>query len=285
MDRVLFWWAYLLAPPHIKLLLWIFLSCTGQRIHSVWQPLVATERFDLHEHHTATVHPGVSPSVTVQTEPAFFNVSQHQVSDSGYGNRPKLLYSRQGLLSLNASQYHLTCDVISRLRELHIGYRLPRKRSCRGGRRKQNQIKVCVGNRSVPTPDPLFESHCSDQRVASATDPQDRDSLIMINTNPRRQFLTVCHFNAQSVAGNQSEKRSEIELFVRDESVDVLLLTETWLKCQGDEAKCVDMTPPGYTLRSFPRATRGGGVAFLLRNTILDNAVITTTFPFHPRIF
>ncbi|KAK7497005.1 hypothetical protein BaRGS_00011741 [Batillaria attramentaria] len=55
---------------------------------------------------------------------------------------------------------------------------------------------------------------------------------------------------------------------------------ETWLRCQGDEAKCVDMTPPGYTLRSFPRATRGGGVAFLLRNTILDNAVITTTFPF-----
>ena len=46
-----------------------------------------------------------------------------------------------------------------------------------------------------------------------------------------------------------------------------MLLTETWLCCQGDEAKCSDMTPPGYTLRSFPRATRGGGVAFLLRNS------------------
>ena len=108
----------------------------------------------------------------------------------------------------------------------------------------------------------------------------DPGSLIRINTNLKCQFLTVCSFNAQSVAGNRNDKRSEIELFVRDESVDVLLLTETWLHCQSDEAKCVDMTPPGHTLRSFPRATHGGGVAFLLCNAIMDNAAITTTFPF-----
>ncbi|KAK7504048.1 hypothetical protein BaRGS_00004780 [Batillaria attramentaria] len=279
MDRVLFWWVYLLAPPHFKLLLWIFLSCTGQCIHSVWQPLLVGERHDLHAP-TAVVHPGVSPFVTVRNEPAFLSLSQSQVSDIVLTNRPKLSYSRRDLLSLNANQSDLAPGVISRLRELHIGYRLPRKRSCRGGRRKQRQIKVSVNNHPVSPPDPLVASYCSDQCVASSTQPRERSSLITIDTNPKRQFLTVCHFNAQSVAGNRSAKRGEIELFVRDESVDILLLTETWLCCQGDEAKCVDMTPPGYTLRSFPRATRGGGVAFLLRNTVLDNAVITTTFPF-----
>ena len=72
--------------------------------------------------------------------------------------------------------------------------------------------------------------------------PTDPGSLIRINTNLKRQFLTVCSFNAQSVAGN--DKRGQMELFAWDESVVVLLLTETWLRCQGDEAKCVDMTPP-----------------------------------------
>ena len=29
-----------------------------------------------------------------------------------------------------------------------------------------------------------------------------------------------------------------------DEQLNVLFITETWQSCQGDEAQCVDMTPP-----------------------------------------
>ena len=73
-------------------------------------------------------------------------------------------------------------------------------------------------------------------------------------------------FQLASVSGNRNAKRSEIERFFElDEAVDIWLLTETWLRCQGDDAKCVDVTPPGYTLRSFPPPPpvlrgEGGGI-------------------------
>ena len=55
---------------------------------------------------------------------------------------------------------------------------------------------------------------------------------------------------------------------------------ETGLRCQGDDSNYVNMTPQSYTLRSFPNATRGEGVAFILPNGVMDSAVITLTFPF-----
>ena len=67
-----------------------------------------------------------------------------------------------------------------------------------------------------------------------------------------RKYTTyVCCFNAQS-AGHW-DKITDIGNFVHDENVDTLFLTDTWLRCQGDEAKCVDTTPVGYNRRSLPR--------------------------------
>ena len=66
--------------------------------------------------------------------------------------------------------------------------------------------------------------------------------------------------------------------FVKDEGVDILFLTETWMKTHGDESKCVDLTPPGYKLRSFPRATREGGLAAIYRDHFPLR--VNTTFPF-----
>ena len=66
--------------------------------------------------------------------------------------------------------------------------------------------------------------------------------------------------------------------FVKDEGVDIMFLTETWMKTHGDESKCVDLTPPGYKLRSFPRATRGGGLAVICRDHFPLS--VNTTFPF-----
>ena len=58
------------------------------------------------------------------------------------------------------------------------------------------------------------------------------------------------------------------------------MITETWLHSQGDEAKYTDLTPPGYTLRSFPRPSRGGGIAILFRDSIMNRASVTASFPF-----
>ncbi|KAL8588124.1 hypothetical protein ACOMHN_059498 [Nucella lapillus] len=72
---------------------------------------------------------------------------------------------------------------------------------------------------------------------------------------------------------------------IRDESID-MFITETWLKPQGDEAACVDVTPGGYSMRSFPRqARRGGGIAFITRNSLFEHATVTTEFPFDHNSF
>ena len=47
------------------------------------------------------------------------------------------------------------------------------------------------------------------------------------------------------------------------EDIDVLFLTEALLRSHGDEAKLADITPPGYNMKSFLRASWGGGLAFL----------------------
>ncbi|KAL8596034.1 hypothetical protein ACOMHN_021074 [Nucella lapillus] len=97
--------------------------------------------------------------------------------------------------------------------------------------------------------------------------------------------MTVCCFNAQSISCKRN-KRVEIENVIRDESIDIMFITETWLKPQGDEAACVDVTPGGYSMRSFPRqARRGGGIAFITRNSLFEHATVTTEFPFDHNSF
>ncbi|KAL8574863.1 hypothetical protein ACOMHN_044885 [Nucella lapillus] len=65
-----------------------------------------------------------------------------------------------------------------------------------------------------------------------------------------------------------------------------MFITETWLKPQGDEAACVDVTPGGYSMRSFPcQAGRGGGIAFITRNSLFEHATVTTEFPFDHNSF
>ena len=86
----------------------------------------------------------------------------------------------------------------------------------------------------------------------------------------------MCVFNAQSV--EPKDKRTEIVEFICDECIDIMFLTETWIRSHDDEAKYADLKPPGYSLRSFPRATRGGGLPVILRDNF--PVTITTSFPF-----
>ena len=60
-------------------------------------------------------------------------------------------------------------------------------------------------------------------------------------------------------------------------SYDLVFLTETWLRPTGDECEMAAVTPPGFTLKSVPRANgTGGGLAVLFRNSLVDCVKVST---------
>jgi hypothetical protein len=97
--------------------------------------------------------------------------------------------------------------------------------------------------------------------------------------------LLVCAFNAQALG--QSEKRTAICTFIADNDVDVMLLSETWLRSSGDEAKLKDLAPPGYSVQSFARDSlgvsgRGGGIALVIKDCLRKHATFTQSSLHHP---
>ena len=69
-------------------------------------------------------------------------------------------------------------------------------------------------------------------------------------------------------------------IFIVDNDVDVLCLTETWLLPSGDEAKCSDLSSPGYRTLSFPCPSHGGGIAFVVADSLAPFLSVTTDFSF-----
>ena len=225
-------------------------------------------------------------------------------------------YARQDLLDIgsasSSSAGPLSPLLIARLRHLGLACNQPRKprRSRRGGRNEPRKISVRIDGSDRPVRPPPVDSistqpdlkhHSShpDTTTATVIDAKSLSSsyshhhkqgnLIRINPSQNDKGLTVSVFSAQSVG--PKEKRAEIVEFVKDECVDILFLTETWMKTHGDESKCVDLTPPGYKLRSFPRATRGGGLAVIYRDhfpvthTSFELVQLQLTAPHHIHFF
>ena len=132
---------------------------------------------------------------------------------------------------------------------------------------------------------PDLQHHSSKSHFSSYSPHQKQGNLIRINTSQNDNGLTASVFNAQSVG--PKEKRTKTVEFVKDECVDISFLTEAWMKTDGDESKCVDLTPPGHKLRSFPRATRGGGLAvtFPFTHTSFELLELKLTAPRHIHFF
>ena len=108
---------------------------------------------------------------------------------------PVYYYTRTKLLSLRTKTSLLSHSTVDCLKDINIGYHLPRRRrSSRGVKRKKKNLHLFI----------------------------------------------VASFNAQSVKGNDMAcKRCETSTFIKDNGVDFLFVTETWLSAQGDEAKTV----------------------------------------------
>ena len=221
--------------------------------------------------HTACLlrrrHPQLAHTTSRSTAPPL-----HIVSPPSTGPPPSISYSREELLAVNPSA--ITSALTSRLRQLRIGVDLSRRvRGCRGGRRKQRKIPV-VTPTSRPTP------------VPTKSKTVNFNNLISIPLAPpcsSDPMLLIAHFNPCSVG--LSRKRSAINDFIYENNVDIFCVTESWLLPVGDEAKCVDLAPPGYRTLSFPRCSRGGGIAFVVRESLVPHLTTTSSFPFQHSSF
>ena len=77
-------------------------------------------------------------------------------------------------------------------------------------------------------------------------------------------------------------KRCEISTFIKDNGVDLFLVTETWLIAQGDRTQTVELAPSGFDVKSFSRQSRsrGCGIATMFKSILGSNITFKTNFVF-----
>jgi hypothetical protein len=62
-------------------------------------------------------------------------------------------------------------------------------------------------------------------------------------------------------------KASSLCEYIKDNSLDIFGITETWLK-QRDQTVIAELTPPGYTMQHIPRSSGRGVVLPLYTETV-----------------
>ena len=162
-------------------------------------------------------------------------------------------YTRHDLLSLETAATpppFFSPQLIARLLHLGIARNVPRKprRSRRGGKNERRKIKVIVGFRErLPSDSSSSPTPCQHTTsVPPSSPPSDRDDLsasslsaplrpphrqllhIPLSSSSAENTLLVCLFKARSVG--TSRKRSDNSTFIQDNNIDIMLLTETWLR-------------------------------------------------------
>ena len=93
-----------------------------------------------------------------------------------------------------------------------------------------------------------------------------------VETSPKYNILYTCNGR-------------KFVTFMQDQNIDILFLTETWLTAKGDETKCADMCPAGYSAKSFPRLSRGGGLAVIYRSSLQSYISVDATIDFDHTVF
>ena len=96
-------------------------------------------------------------------------------------------------------------------------------------------------------------------------------------------LLRAALFNARLVG--TPEKRCEISNYINDNAIDLMFLTETWLRSHGDEAKIADLAPSGCAVKSFLRPSRGGGIAVIFRTSLSSHLTVKADFSFTQNTF
>ena len=88
---------------------------------------------------------------------------------------------------------------------------------------------------------------------------------ISLNPGPSARNIKACHLNVRSLRN----KTSAFSDFVLSNDLDVVGVTETWLRPSDTQGLMDEITPAGFQLHQVPRENKkGGGVAVLVRNGI-----------------
>ena len=141
--------------------------------------------------------------------------------------------------------------------------RFYKRRGCRGGKRKQRHINTIVSPWCVRKP------HNTETRGVNCANLRTVQTLKI--SSPKNELKVKVHnlrfgyLNTRSCRG----KTEDIVDLILEESVDILFITETWLKESGDEVTINDLKPPNYELKSLPRKDRrGGGIAVIYKESL-----------------
>ena len=91
---------------------------------------------------------------------------------------------------------------------------------------------------------------------------------VELNPGPAIGKIHFAHLNSQSVSATSLvDKPLLIQNFMSDDKIDILALSETWLKPDSLPETLNSITPDGYSFMHVPRESgRGGGVAFVYRS-------------------
>ena len=86
---------------------------------------------------------------------------------------------------------------------------------------------------------------------------------ISLNPGPSARNIKACQLNVRSLRN----KTSAFNDFVLSNDLDIVGVTETWLRPSDTQGLMDEITPAGFQLHQVPRENKkGGGVAVLVRN-------------------
>ena len=119
---------------------------------------------------------------------------------------------------------------------------------------------------------------------------QNQNNLInipLVNSlvDQNQTTLKFASFNAQSLGRTCQQKRILLNELIKDESIDLMFIQETWFNVSGDEGICSEIAPPNYKALSFPRSYHGGGLAVVYRKSLDQHITIKTEFDFSHKSF
>ena len=216
------------------------------------------------------IQPQPGPNTSHIRSAAILHLNQHQGNSTGTmlipeNTRTLLYYSRNQLLDLRRSSvFEGQSTLFTTLKECEI--------FCYRGTRGRRKIPTIVSNC-------LARAHCSSptQRNVSLA------NLTVISQTPftpsgspnRFKPTDFCLINARSI----NNKSFFIKNFVVDHDLDILAITETWTQPDLFEQNLIIncLCPTDYLFRHVSRETRGGGVAFLYKQSYKFKNATTTS--------
>ncbi len=177
--------------------------------------------------------------------------------------RPRRTYSQDQLLSFASNipkDYRIPVELYKTLRAHRITKHQPTRRGCTGGSSVRKPIPVVCGSRNKYISGLYMKRGVNYNNLTQVP-------LTSIRSLPGKHMLMdCCLLNTRSVRN----KAIIVKDYVVENNIDLVGLTETWLKPGvADAAKIEDLKPNGYKLPHEARKKkRAGGVGILHRSNI-----------------